>query len=125
MVPSLNGSIARATLRIYATSSASAGMGYSVQSTGSNWTEMTLNYNNAPAVGNVIGSTAPVIANTWTSVDLSAYITVPGTYDLVLTSNDNRAVSYSSRESANSPQLELSVADRSVSATVSSTQRPL
>ncbi|MBK8034391.1 MAG: DNRLRE domain-containing protein [Chloroflexi bacterium] len=124
VVPSLNGSIARATLRIYATSSASAGMGYSVQSTGSNWTEMTLNYNNAPAVGNVIGSTAPVIANTWTSVDLSAYITVPGTYDLVLTSNDNRAVSYSSRESANSPQLELSVADESVSATVPSRTTP-
>jgi hypothetical protein len=70
------------------------------------WTESTVNYNNAPAVGSVIGSSPAVSAGTWISIDVTAYITGNGSYNLALTTPGSTAISFASRQaSANAPQL--------------------
>jgi Calcineurin-like phosphoesterase len=104
-VQGLNGPVTRATLRIYANSANS--QGYQVRSVSDNtWSESTINYNNAPAVGSVLGTSGAITASTWTSADVTAYITGNGTYNLGLTSLSSTATSLASRESgANAPQL--------------------
>lgn len=75
-VQGLNRSVSRATLRIYANSASTLGL--HLRSAGDNaWTESTINYNNAPLVGSVIGSFSPVGA-VCGSV-LTSLLTSPGT----------------------------------------------
>jgi hypothetical protein len=101
----LSGTLTNATLRIYTNSASS--QGYQVRSvTDNGWGETTLNYNNAPAVGSVLGSTGPVSAGTWTTIDVTSYITGSGVFNLALTTPSSTAISLASRESgANAPQL--------------------
>jgi len=101
----LSGSVSRATLRIYANSASTAGV--SIWRVSDNtWTESTINYNNAPPVGTVIGSFAPVGAGTWISIDVTSYITGNGSYSFALTTPGSTAISLASRQAgANAPQL--------------------
>jgi hypothetical protein len=70
------------------------------------WTEATINYTNAPTVGSVIGSSAPFGAGVWITLDVTAYISGNGTYNLGLTTLSGTAISLASREAgANAPQL--------------------
>ena len=104
-VQGLTGTVSRATLRIYANSASSAGI--SIWRVSDNtWTESTVNYNNAPALGSVIGSPRPVSAGTWIGIDVTAYITGNGAYNLALTTPGSTAISFASRQAgANAPQL--------------------
>ena len=106
-VQGLNGRVSRATLRIFANSAASAGVVAS--SVGNNsWTESTINYDNAPSVGNTLGSSGGFGAGVWISIDITTYITGNGTYNLALTTPGSTAISLASRESgANAPQLVI------------------
>jgi hypothetical protein len=75
------------------------------------WSETTINYDNAPAVGSVIGSSAPIGTGVWITLDVTAYITGNGTYTIGLTTPGSTAISFASRESsANAPQLILETA---------------
>jgi hypothetical protein len=104
-VQGLNGTVSRATLRIYANSASSQGCTASTV-TNSAWSESAINYNNAPPLGGVLGSSGPFGANAWFTVDVTAYITGDGTYTLALTTPSNSDVGLASRESgANAPQL--------------------
>jgi len=106
-VQGLTGRVSRATLRIFANSAASAGVVANSLSDNS-WTESTLNYNNAPPVGNALGSSGPVSAGVWISMDVTTYITGNGTFSLALTTPGSTAISLASRESgANAPQLMI------------------
>jgi hypothetical protein len=108
-VQGLNGRVSRATLRIFANSAASAGV---VASSVSNntWTESTINYDNAPAVGNMLGSSGGFGAGVWINIEITAYITGNGTYNLALTTPGSTAISLASRESgANAPQLIIQI----------------
>ena len=106
-VQGLTGRISRATLRIFANSAASAGVVANSVSDNS-WTESTLNYNNAPPVGSALSSSGPVAAGVWISMDVTAYVTGNGTYNLALTTPGSTAISLASRESgANAPQLVI------------------
>jgi hypothetical protein len=70
------------------------------------WTESGIHYNNAPPLGSAIGSSRPVSAGTWISIDVTAYITGNGTYSLGLTTPGSTAISFASLQaSANAPQL--------------------
>ncbi|RPI94891.1 MAG: DNRLRE domain-containing protein [Chloroflexi bacterium] len=106
-VQGLNTGIKRATLRVFANSGSSSG--YSVHSLDNNtWNELTINYNNAPLPGGAIGSSGSVSAGTWTTVNVTSYITGNGTFNLVLAGTSSTELSMASRESgANSPQLEI------------------
>jgi hypothetical protein len=104
-VQGLSGAVSRATLRVFANSAAN--MGYEIHSVNDNtWTEAALNYNNAPAVGGLIGSFGTVTAGTWTTVDVTSFITGNGVFNLGLTTPGGTAISFGSREAgANAPQL--------------------
>lgn len=101
----LGSPIKRATLRVYANSSSSAGFtGNRVAD--NSWGELTLNYNNAPAVGAAIGSSGPFSAGNWISIDVTPYVTGNGTFSFVLTTSSSTVINLASRESgANAPQL--------------------
>jgi hypothetical protein len=105
-VQGLNSPVTRATLRVFATSSAN--QGYQARSVSDNtWGELTVNYNNSPAVGNVIGSSGAIIANTWTTIDITPYITGNGVFNLAFTTPSTTAMSFSSRQGTNPPQLVI------------------
>jgi hypothetical protein len=70
------------------------------------WTETGINYNNAPLLGSALGSSGPISAGTWISMDVTVHITGNGTYNLALITPGSTAVSLASRESGtNAPQL--------------------
>lgn len=101
----LPGAVQRATLRIYANSASTAGISLRALSDNT-WLESTINYNNAPAIGSEIGSFRPVLAGTWISIDVTAYLSGNGTYNFALTTPGSTAISLASRQAgANAPQL--------------------
>lgn len=103
-VTGLNGNVTRATLRIFANSGSSAGVGASGVSNNT-WTETGITFNNAPPLGSTLGSTSSFGSGTWITIDITAYITGNGAYNLALTTAGTTAISLASRESANDPQL--------------------
>jgi hypothetical protein len=104
-VQGLSGTVIKATLRMYANSASSQGCTASTVSDNT-WSEATLNYNNAPPVGSALGSSGAFGTGVWISMDVTAYITGNGTYNLALTTPGSTAVSLGSRESgATAPQL--------------------
>ena len=109
-VQGLSGNVTRATLRVFANSASSAG--YSVNGVSNNtWVESTINYNNAPPVGSALGSSGSFGASVWISIDVTAYITGNGTYNLALTTPGSTAISFASRQAgANTPQLIVETA---------------
>jgi hypothetical protein len=75
------------------------------------WSESALNYNNAPPLEGALGSTGPFGAGVWISMDVTAYITGNGTYNLAVNTPGSTAVSLASREAgANAPQLIIEAA---------------
>jgi hypothetical protein len=104
-VQGLNGTITRATLRIFANSASSAVV--TANSVSNNtWTETGITYNNAPPLGTSLGSSGAVSAGAWITIDITPYITGNGTYNLALTTPGVTAISLASRQSgANAPQL--------------------
>jgi len=123
-VQGLSGTVTSATLRVYANSALSAG--YDAHGVSDNsWTESGITYNNAPPQGSVIGSSGSVSSNTWTSVNVTAYITGNGTYNLGLATTNSTALSLASRESgANAPQLVIQTGGSSATSTVTRTPTP-
>jgi hypothetical protein len=109
-VQGLSGAITNATLRIFANSASSQGCTASRVSDGT-WSESTLNYNNAPPLGSAPGSSVAFGAGVWISMDVTAYITGNGTYNLALTTPGSTAVSLDRRQSgAHAPQLVVETA---------------
>ena len=121
-VQGLSTGIKRVTLRIFVNSNSTTG--YIVNGmTDNTWTELAINYNNAPSVGGPLGSAANIIAGTWATVDITPYITGNGTYNLALTSTSSTEISLASREAATKPQLIVE-ADFVPTATPSATSAP-
>ncbi|SCL34991.1 parallel beta-helix repeat (two copies) [Micromonospora pallida] len=69
------------------------------------WQETTLTYHDAPPVGAVVGSSGPVSAGTWVSVDVSALVTEDGPVTLALTTGNDTGVRITSREGTAKPEL--------------------
>lgn len=125
VVQGIGGTITRATLDVYANSKQS--VGYDVHSVGDNgWDESLITYNNAPTpAADIIGSSGPFSADTWTSVDVTSLINGNGTYSLALTSTNSTNTSYGSRETgATAPQLIIDVTSSSPTSTPSPTFSP-
>ena len=101
------GTVTSATLRVYANSSSSTG--HLVRDVADDsWQEGTITYSNAPALGNVVGSSGSFSAGGYVDVDVTSLITGNGTYSLALTTTSNSSISYASDESAtNRPELVL------------------
>jgi hypothetical protein len=99
--------IARARLLIFANSNGSQGINI-LSVTDNSWGELTMNYNNAPALGTVIASSTPFTTGTWVSIDVTPYLAGEGIYSFGINSSGTSALNLSSRESgANAPQLVI------------------
>ncbi len=116
-VQGLGGSVAKAILRVYTTSTSTTG--YSVQGVADNtWGETTINYNNAPPASTTIGYSGSIISNTWTLVDITSYVNTAGTFSMALSTTSTSSKTFASREAgANSPQLEIHIATPTSTAT--------
>jgi hypothetical protein len=122
-VQGLTGPVVRATLRVFVTNTTSPG--YRVRVVNNNiWTETGITYSNAPEMSTVIGSSGPVTNNTWTTVDVTSYITGNGVFNMGLDSTSNVATILASREAANKPQLIVEIPVGSPTATPTPTNTP-
>jgi hypothetical protein len=95
-VQGLNGTVTKATLRVYANSASSRGCTAN-RVADNTWSETTINYNNAPPVGSALGSSGSFGAGVWISIDVTAYITGNGTYNLALTTPGSTNISFGNR----------------------------
>lgn len=92
-------------LRIYANSSHASGI--QVRSVGSgSWDESTT-YANEPGVGEVLGTSGPLSAGTYSEIDLGSVVTGDGVYELAITDTNNTAINLASSESTQPPELVL------------------
>jgi hypothetical protein len=66
-----------------------------------------MTYTNAPALA--LWSAGAFRADTWPTIDLTSLVSGNGLVSLVITSTNDTAISFSSREGANPPQLILIV----------------
>jgi hypothetical protein len=104
----LTGTVQSATLRIWATSAQSVGFDvYGVAN--SSWSETAITYANQPSSSisaTKLGSSGTVAAGTWKTVDVTALLSGPGIYSVVLESTSSTALALASREdAAHAPQL--------------------
>src|SRR5215213_8074873 len=104
-VAELSGTITKATLRLYTTSSSATGFELK-QVTDQTWEEGQITFANAPAPGSTIGSSGNFATGTWTSMNVTPLITGNGVYDLALTTTSTATLNFSSRDAiSNQPQL--------------------
>jgi hypothetical protein len=104
-VQGLNGTVTRATLRVFANSAGSSGVTANTVSNNT-WSETGITYNNAPPLGSPLGSSGSFGAGEWITMDVTTYVTGNGTYSIALTTPGSTAISLASREvGANAPQL--------------------
>lgn len=104
-VQGVNAPIVSAKLKLYANSSTSVGCKvFAVPNVG--WGERTITYNNAPPLGNQVGSIGAFRSSSWITIDVTPLVTGNGTFSLALTGLNATAVSLASRETgARAPQL--------------------
>ncbi len=121
----LVGTVANATLRIYANSGSS--VGYQVHPVADQtWDELSISFGSAPAIGEVIGSSGPISPDTWTTVDVTALVTGRSSVDFALTGLNKTSIPLDSREGANPPQLVVqTVADATMVAALAPTILPI
>ncbi len=106
-VQGLTGAVASATLRVYATSSASDSItAHAVHN--NTWKENTITYDNAPAIGGAVSSAGPIAAGTWVSFNVTSLVSGNGAIGFALTKTGSTAVSFASSEAgANAPRLVI------------------
>ena len=105
-VAGLSGTVTSATLRIFANSAQSTGY-TAFKVTDNTWGETTITASNAPPFGSSLGSSGPIAAGTWTSVNVTPAVAANGTYSFGISTTNSTAVSLSSRSGANPPQLVI------------------
>jgi hypothetical protein len=101
----VTGTIDSATLRIWATSAQTVGFDvYGVSDT--TWTETGITSANQPSASisaTKLGSSGPVTAGTWKTVDVTALVNAPAVWSVVLETTSATALALSSREDATHP----------------------
>lgn len=107
-VAGLPGPAARATLRLYATSSSRVGL--TVRGvTDNTWTEKAITWSNAPPVAAAATGSTGGFSGGWVAVDVTPLVTGNGQINLAVTSSSTTAVGLRSREAGAStaPQLVI------------------
>ena len=119
-VTGVSGAVQSATLRLYANTASSVGVDVrSVADT--SWSENAIKYSNAPAVaGTVTGSSGPVTAGSYASIDVTGLVSGNGTFGFAVTTT-SALVSFGSREATNKPQLVIQTATDTTPPTVTLT----
>ena len=101
-----SGTVAQATLRVFAETAQSTG--FAVRPAGSGWTETGLNATNQPTLGAPLGSSGPVAANSWYQFDVTAQVTAGATVSFELETASSTALRLSSRTGGHPAQLVVS-----------------
>ncbi len=108
-VQGVTGSVTQATLRLYTQSTSSTG--YSVHQVADNsWGELSINYNNAPALGSLLNNSGVISSGSYVEVDVTGYVTGNGLLSFGLSTADSTLIQLTSREGANKPELVVQYA---------------
>jgi len=108
-VSGITGAIQSATLRVYSTSSTVDGP--IVYATTNDWTETGITWNMRPArTSSELDDKAAIATGVWVEYNVTTVITGDGTYSFALVPTSTDAVSFSSREGSQPPQLVLTIA---------------
>ncbi|MEA2002998.1 MAG: DNRLRE domain-containing protein, partial [Actinomycetota bacterium] len=102
----VSGTVTSATIRIYGASGASVGFDLS-EVADTSWTESTITYDTAPAIGALLGSSGPFSAGSYLEIDVTAYITGNGLWSFGVTTPHTTAIRFDSSEGANPPELVI------------------
>ncbi len=97
-VSGITGTVTRVRLLIFANSSLSSGINANAVADNT-WDELTLTYNNAPAIGTKLVTSSSIATGTWVTLTVTGYITADGTYSFGITDPSSTAISLASRES--------------------------
>jgi hypothetical protein len=98
------GTVSKATLRLFARTTASTPVdAYSVADT--SWTESAITYSNAPPIGAKIASSGAQTSGQWASIDVTSVVKGNGTYSFALKTTSSTSRSFDSKEGTNTPQL--------------------
>jgi hypothetical protein len=109
-------SVTQALLKIYANSASNQGL-VAKSVTNTSWGETSITSNNAPAMGNTLGTSTAVTSGSWVNLDVTSYITGDGVYNFGISTAGSTAISLGARESgANAPQLIVTTSGSSSSA---------
>jgi chitodextrinase len=108
-VTGVTGPVARAALRLSVVGTSSAGIDVHLVDDPS-WSEGSITYATAPAIGPAIASSGPIGGTGWIEIDVSELVPGNGTFGLALTSNDATQLEIrSSEDSEQSYQPQLIV----------------
>jgi hypothetical protein len=104
-VGDVSGTVMKATLRLYTTSTSTTGF-QAKRVTDQAWEEGTITHANAPSVESLIEASGGIVAGNWINIDVTSLVTGNGVYDLVLTTTSTFTLNFNSRDaSSNQPQL--------------------
>ena len=107
-VSGLGAPVARAVLRLYVTDASNSGGTW--HAVNPSWSESAINWNNAPPLeGAALANVGAVTLNTWVEVDVTPAVTGNGTFSFAALTNSTNSLRYASKESANPPQLVITV----------------
>ncbi len=103
-VAGLPGPVIQARLRLFATDGSPDGG--SVYAVDNGWSELSINWNNAPLIsGNPLTSAGSVATESFVELDVTSAVTGDGTYSFAITSANSNSIYYSSSEGAVPPVL--------------------
>jgi hypothetical protein len=98
--------VQRATLRLW--SDGYSPIGYLVRPVdGSTWDQRTITATTAPPYGEVVAASGPLNSNSWTSVDVTSYVSRAGDISFALTSNSRQTIRLESSKSSHPPELVI------------------
>jgi len=103
-IQGVSGTVIAAELRVFVETSQAVGHDVHV-SPNNAWQETTLTYENAPAFGDSLGFSGPLLAGTYSSVPVTGQVPRNGEVTFVLTTSSTSAVRYSSRENLATPPI--------------------
>src|SRR5207244_3552669 len=120
-VEGLTRPVVRATLRLYTFSASTRG--YQVHRVAdSTWGERSITWSNAPPMSAAAGESGSFEAGTWTSVDVTPFVTGNGLVSFGLTAASDQSKTFASRESgANAPGLTVETAASTTTSSTTST----
>ena len=71
------------------------------------WVETSINYSNAPVLGDVINGSGAVSAGSYVEIDVTSYVTGYSTLSLAVIADEIGRNLYNSREGVNPPELVI------------------
>lgn len=122
---SVNGTISSALLRLHTMDDNAAGFQVH-QVADNNWSEDSITFQNAPALGEVIATYDEAVdKGNWVTIDVSSYVTESGIYSFGLTSDSTGRLRWRSSETSQAPELLIQLnADSTPQPTNTATPQP-